>query len=203
MGVSGQRHAPAAFYPRGKDPGTHWTRGWVGPRAGLDAEARGKILSPCRGSNLNCPVVQPVARHYTDWFKLHGIQSLKTSSPSAGQELSAFYGTKSLITVFIRDHYCTLFRNILIEFNIITPYFLNSHSNIILRSTHRTPKRSLIFMISEQNFVSISHLTHASQMARLSHPYCFNRHKYRTWCKGCKLWSSYYLKGAGAKVGPV
>jgi hypothetical protein len=23
MGVSGQRHAPAALYPRGKDPGIH------------------------------------------------------------------------------------------------------------------------------------------------------------------------------------
>jgi hypothetical protein len=46
MGVSGQRHAPAALYPRRKDPGTHWTGGWVGLRAGLDTEARGKILSP-------------------------------------------------------------------------------------------------------------------------------------------------------------
>jgi len=36
MGVSGQHHAPAALYPRGKDPGTHCTGGWVGPRAGLD-----------------------------------------------------------------------------------------------------------------------------------------------------------------------
>jgi hypothetical protein len=35
-GVSGQRHAPAALYPRIKDPGTHWTGGWVGLRAGLD-----------------------------------------------------------------------------------------------------------------------------------------------------------------------
>jgi hypothetical protein len=25
-----------------------------------------KILCPCRGSNLDCPVVQSVARHYTD-----------------------------------------------------------------------------------------------------------------------------------------
>jgi hypothetical protein len=32
----------------------------VGPRAGLDTEARGKILCPCRGSNLYRPVVQPV-----------------------------------------------------------------------------------------------------------------------------------------------
>jgi len=41
-GVSGQQHAPAAFYPRER-PGTHFTRGWVGPRAGLDGR---KISSP-------------------------------------------------------------------------------------------------------------------------------------------------------------
>jgi hypothetical protein len=38
-GVSGQRHAPAALYPQGM---THCTGGWVGPRAGLDTEARKK-----------------------------------------------------------------------------------------------------------------------------------------------------------------
>jgi hypothetical protein len=27
-------------------PGTHCTGGWVGPRAGMDTEVRGKILSP-------------------------------------------------------------------------------------------------------------------------------------------------------------
>jgi hypothetical protein len=32
-------------------PGTHWIGGWVGLRAGLDTEARGKILCLCRGSN--------------------------------------------------------------------------------------------------------------------------------------------------------
>jgi hypothetical protein len=66
MGVSGQSHAPAAFLPRGKDPGTHCTGGWVGPRAGLDTEVRRKILFLCLGSNLDRPVVQPVVRHYTD-----------------------------------------------------------------------------------------------------------------------------------------
>jgi hypothetical protein len=39
----------------------------VGPRAGLDTEARGKILCPRRGSNPDRPVVQPVVRHYTAW----------------------------------------------------------------------------------------------------------------------------------------
>jgi len=33
--VRGQRHAPAASYPR-KKSGTHCTGGWVGLRTGLD-----------------------------------------------------------------------------------------------------------------------------------------------------------------------
>jgi hypothetical protein len=67
MGASGQRHAPAALYPRERTPGTHWIGGWVGRRAGLDAEARRRILCPCRGSNLDRSIVQPVVRHYTAW----------------------------------------------------------------------------------------------------------------------------------------
>jgi hypothetical protein len=55
------------FTPGERTPGTHFTGGWVGPRAGLQTEARGNILCPCRGLNLDRPVVQSVARHYTDW----------------------------------------------------------------------------------------------------------------------------------------
>ena len=40
--VSGQQHAPAALYGR-EIPGTHFTGGGVGPRAGLDGR---KISSP-------------------------------------------------------------------------------------------------------------------------------------------------------------
>jgi hypothetical protein len=47
-------------------PGTHCTRGAVGPRASLDTEVREKILCLCQGSNLNHIVIQPIARHYTD-----------------------------------------------------------------------------------------------------------------------------------------
>jgi len=43
-GVSGQQHAPAAFYPRER-AGTHFTAGWVGHRAGLD----GRKISPPPG----------------------------------------------------------------------------------------------------------------------------------------------------------
>jgi hypothetical protein len=43
------------FTPGGRTPGTHWIGGWVGPRAGLDAGARRKILCPCRGSKPDRP----------------------------------------------------------------------------------------------------------------------------------------------------
>jgi hypothetical protein len=66
MGMCGQRHAPAALCPRERTPGTHCTGSWVGFRAGLDTEVRGKILFPCRGSNPDRPVVLSVVRHYTD-----------------------------------------------------------------------------------------------------------------------------------------
>jgi hypothetical protein len=56
-----------AFTPEERTPGTQCTGGWVGPRAGLDTEARGKILCPCRWSNPDLTVVQPVVRHYTAW----------------------------------------------------------------------------------------------------------------------------------------
>jgi hypothetical protein len=57
MGASGQRHAPTRqrFSPGERTSCTHWIRGWVGPRAGLDAGARRKLLCPCRGLNPDRP----------------------------------------------------------------------------------------------------------------------------------------------------
>jgi len=61
--VKGQRHAPAALYPR-ETPDTHCTGGWVGPRAGLDK----KISSP---PGFDPRTVQPVASRYTDYATGH------------------------------------------------------------------------------------------------------------------------------------
>jgi hypothetical protein len=46
----------SASRPGERAPSTHCTGGWVGPRAGLDAEVRGKILCLRRGSNPGRPV---------------------------------------------------------------------------------------------------------------------------------------------------
>ena len=45
MAVGGRHHTPVVL-PPGKGPGTHHTRGWIGPRAGLDE--RGKSRPPPR-----------------------------------------------------------------------------------------------------------------------------------------------------------
>jgi hypothetical protein len=63
--VSGQRHAPAALYPGERTPCSRCTGGWVGLRANLDTEDRGKVLCLCRKSNPDRLVVQSVVRHYT------------------------------------------------------------------------------------------------------------------------------------------
>jgi hypothetical protein len=49
---------PGRFAPRRRAPGTHWTRGWMGPGAGVDAVEKRQIYFPCRESN---PTIQPVA----------------------------------------------------------------------------------------------------------------------------------------------
>jgi len=45
------------LYLQERTPGTHWRRGWVGTRAGLDRVAKRKILTLAR--NLT-PIVQPI-----------------------------------------------------------------------------------------------------------------------------------------------
>jgi hypothetical protein len=64
MGVTGQHHASIAIYPREKVPGTHWTGGWEGLRAGLDTEAGGKILASTGDGIL---VTQFVVRLYNSY----------------------------------------------------------------------------------------------------------------------------------------
>ena len=56
----GQRHAPAALYPRER-LGTHCIGGWMGPRVGLDR--CGKSLSP---PGFDPRTVQPEASRYTN-----------------------------------------------------------------------------------------------------------------------------------------
>jgi hypothetical protein len=68
MGVSGQSHAPASLLPRGKGPPVPIVQeaGWA-PESVWTQRLQEESFRLCWGSNLDRPVVQPVARHYTDW----------------------------------------------------------------------------------------------------------------------------------------
>jgi hypothetical protein len=51
--VGGQLHYPAALSPWVRAPGTHWMRGWVGPRAGLNTVAKMKKSCHCSCREFN------------------------------------------------------------------------------------------------------------------------------------------------------
>jgi hypothetical protein len=65
-GVSGQRQARVALYPRGNDPPVFIGHevGWA-PEQVLTQRLEEIPSCHCRGSNLDRPIVQSIARHYT------------------------------------------------------------------------------------------------------------------------------------------
>jgi len=71
-GVRGERHAPAALYPRER-PGTHCTGDWVGPRAGLDKWGKSRptgIRSPDRPARSQPLSIWHAVEIYADiWRK--------------------------------------------------------------------------------------------------------------------------------------
>jgi hypothetical protein len=50
---------PGCFTPRERASNTHWTGGWVGPRALLDELVKRKILSPHQELNPDHPACSP------------------------------------------------------------------------------------------------------------------------------------------------
>jgi hypothetical protein len=58
---------PGYALASGKDPQYPLYRRLGGPQNRCGQRLEEKSFHLCRGSNLNRPVIQPVARHYTDW----------------------------------------------------------------------------------------------------------------------------------------
>jgi hypothetical protein len=87
MGVSGQRHAPAALYPGERTPATNWTGGWVDPGAGLDAATRRKILCPCRGSKPG----RSVRGQSLYWLSYLGFSNSKRAENFLAIRMTTFF----------------------------------------------------------------------------------------------------------------
>jgi hypothetical protein len=64
MGVSGQRHAPAALYPRGKNPRYPLDRRLGGTQSWSGRRGPEEKSAPVGDRT---PIVQPVVRHCTAW----------------------------------------------------------------------------------------------------------------------------------------
>jgi hypothetical protein len=79
MGVGGQRHTPATFYPRER-PGTHYTGGWVGQRVCLEGYGKSR---PSPGFDLR--TVQLVASRYIP-TELPGSPPLSRKKPKQQQQ---------------------------------------------------------------------------------------------------------------------
>jgi hypothetical protein len=101
------------FTPGERTPGTHCTGGWVGPRAGLDTEGRGKILCPCRGLNPDRQVVQPIVRHYTAWAipapNLEHVQNTNSIKKSHTLHVPSLH-TNRFILAYLRIRNITVIR---------------------------------------------------------------------------------------------
>jgi len=73
MGVSGQRHSPAAL-PPGKRLGTNCIGGWLGPRAGLDRCA-------CTRGTTNYMTIKPELQEILKLYILGMNILLPNTSP--------------------------------------------------------------------------------------------------------------------------
>jgi hypothetical protein len=62
MGVSSERHSPAALYPWEWFPGTHWLGDLSGPHSWFGQRLDEKSVVSVHAENRT-PVAQPVVRH--------------------------------------------------------------------------------------------------------------------------------------------
>jgi hypothetical protein len=76
MGLNGQRHAPAALYPQGKDPRYPLDRRLDGPQNWSGQRLQEKSFAY---NGNQTPIVQSVIRHYIDWVSSNPIQFLYLS----------------------------------------------------------------------------------------------------------------------------
>jgi hypothetical protein len=89
---------PCRFTPKERDPGTCWIEGCVGPRAVLDTVVKRKIPSPRRESNRRTPIVQPVAKRYTD-LAITALELLLLSSSSSSSSSLIVNITTTIIII--------------------------------------------------------------------------------------------------------
>jgi hypothetical protein len=196
------------FTPGERTPGTHWTGGWVDPRAGLDAESRRKIFCPFRGLQIvgskniwgcgclkwhtftygrevnqstYCVQISDVESYLfelTTWSRV--LEKLIVAQ--LVKKFPAFCGRR-FITVFTPPPPPVPVLSHKNPIHTLQPYFLRTLSDIF-PSMPRSSEWSLPVRLLNQSFVRIS--SHARYMPR---PYHHSWFDHAIWLR-YKLWSS-------------
>ena len=93
--MSGQQHAPAAFYPRER-PGTHCAEGWVGPQG-----RSGRAENPVPTGDFF--LIHPYLLHYYCYIPVHN--SIQPSTHQADR--TAVIDLSVTISQFLTPHHYT------------------------------------------------------------------------------------------------
>jgi hypothetical protein len=145
------------FTPGERTPGTHWTGGWVGPRAGLDTEVTGKVLCPCRGSNLDRPVVQSVARHRADMSQPH-------THPHIVARCYFFYRSCHWYPSYCWKFHCTLRTNIYCQYlSLKVNYYRVSLLSLLVTTSEKMFLLYCAYLQMLLSYVCIRHWYHKTQ----------------------------------------
>jgi hypothetical protein len=126
-----------------------------------------------------------ITNYLTPWSIVH-VEKLKVTQPV--KKFPTFYRTQRFIT---RACQWTLSWVRHIQSTPSHPICVKIQSNIIFTSMPRSSKLSLPFSLTDQNFVWISHLSHACNMACQSHPPWLHHPNYIQWKVPLTTSSSY------------
>jgi hypothetical protein len=150
--MSGKLRAPAALSAGERTLCTLWIGGWVGPRAGLDAEARGKILC-CRESNPCHPRISSWSKYvycavfiYRYHFQCWKLSCLKRKNTG----LLVFWYKQVLLWCFKRQS--LIWSTALIHSETVDLYFRGTS----WRSKNAFPQCRLLY---DSHLNSLSRLT--------------------------------------------
>jgi len=99
--------------------------------------------------------------------------SWKATSLQPVKKFSAFYATRSFISVFTTSHH--EYPEPMNAVHTFPSYFSKIHLNVILPSTPGSHIWPLPFRFSDQNFVSISQLCHARYIPHLCRSLWFDQ----------------------------
>jgi hypothetical protein len=138
----------------------------MGPRAGLDAGARRKILCPCRGSNPDRPARSQTLYWLSYRWQVYLIPQTrvlieKLIATQLVKKIQAFYGTSRFITEFTKARHSSLSWARWIHYTSSQPISFKNHLILFsnLRQVFQVVFSLRVFTHFPSFHVNFTHLT--------------------------------------------